>query len=407
MRYVSLFSGIGGLEARNVRPLAMCESDPSAAVVLARTYPGMKPWPDVATFRPPAADLVVGGWPCQDITPAGREAGLSGKHSRLFFRMVEIAIEAGAHTFVGENVPRLLTLNGGEEFWTVLRSLSEAGFRHVAWRTLDPRQFGIPQERPRVYIVASKQKERALGLHARIRSRHWVQSGGRGPSRARSSSVAIGFYWTGGGRRSICYREGYTPALKVGAAPPKGGTSPVAVFYDNVVRKLSPRESLRLQGFDTAAFQDVVAGEILRMAGNAVPRPVGHFVMGCASAPERPEGVLNVAAGIEESGAFLGGRLFHCRHTQGRLADNLMDFIDDCADRLSAQAAAGLLTRTIKFKRIIPVALFNTLHEMSLNETKALKGTKVNSFEILHRRLDVKAFRAWLVSAVERARETA
>lgn len=111
MRYISLFSGIGGLESSSQTPLAVCEIDPWCQKVLSRKFPEAELSKDVRSFIPPAVDVVVGGWPCQDISAAGLRKGLAGERSGLFFRMLDVAIEAGAHTIVAENVPNLLRLS--------------------------------------------------------------------------------------------------------------------------------------------------------------------------------------------------------------------------------------------------------------------------------------------------------
>src|SRR6266478_4776899 len=105
MKYLSVFSGIGGLESERVRPVLVCDSDPMCRKVLERRFPEIAVHDDVATLEPPKVDIVVGGWPCQDLTTAGKMGGINASRSGLFFEMVRIAKRAKAHTFVAENVP--------------------------------------------------------------------------------------------------------------------------------------------------------------------------------------------------------------------------------------------------------------------------------------------------------------
>src|SRR5262245_60592539 len=105
MKYVSLFSGIGGLEHATFRPEFYCEMDEAARAVLSEQYPGAVIHHDVLELRKTRVDCVAGGWPCQDLTVAGRMRGIQAARSRLFFEMVRFAHRCGAKTVIGENVP--------------------------------------------------------------------------------------------------------------------------------------------------------------------------------------------------------------------------------------------------------------------------------------------------------------
>lgn len=388
MKYISLFSGIGGLEASDGAPLFLCDSDPDCAVVLSRLYPGVPIHPDVHHLPRTRADVCLAGWPCQDITSAGRQAGMRGVHSSLLFQAIKAATTAGAHTLVGENVPNLLRLRSGAEFRVVLDALSDAGFSHIAWRALNAREFGLPQDRERIIIVASRIPNIAASLHRPIEA--------TAQASRQETGRAAGFYWTGG-LRSICYSEGFVPALKVGASPPKGGTSPVAVFYGNTVRKLSASECVRLQGFDPRLFEGLIAGSVFRMAGNAVPRPMGMFAADSARLTEKVDAEFMRSETIERHGLLEDGNLYGVRHAAIRLSKNLSSFLlKSSRDKLSSQAAAGLLARLIRSQKAIPVPLFDALYELSAVRTK-LRGTKVDSFTILHEQLEPLKYRAALV----------
>jgi DNA (cytosine-5)-methyltransferase 1 len=386
MRYASVFSGIGGLESDEYTPIYFCESDPACQSVLSAKHPEVQIIPDIRKAPATRLDVCVGGWPCQDLTAAGRQKGLAGQHSSLFFDMVKLAKSARADTLIGENVPNLMRLRGGDELRTVLQTLEEASFSNISWRVLNAREFTLPQDRSRLVIVASRDRRIALNLHRpiprrRIRSRNVIAS-------------ASGFYWTGG-VQSICYSEDYVPALKVGASPPKGGTSPVAVTYGDVVRKLSPRESLALQGFSWEGFSKVANdGDIYRMAGNAVPRPMGAFAVGSATFDGGRDVRLIDSLCFSSSGCILDGKLYSVEHQTDYSSAPLAKFLDlSSSDSLSPQAAAGFLTRVIKSNRRIPIRLFDLLYKLSLIRTP-LRGTKVDSFKILHQELDARKYRS-------------
>ena len=110
-----------------------------------------------------AVDLISGGFPCQDLSVAGKRAGLSGERSGLFFEFARIAddlLGSGGWVLI-ENVPGLLSSNGGRDFAVLLATLAELGFHDLAWRVLDSRYLGVPQRRRRVFILARRARGRS------------------------------------------------------------------------------------------------------------------------------------------------------------------------------------------------------------------------------------------------------
>lgn len=159
MRYVSLFSGIGGFDLGFDRAGMTCvgqvENNPQALKVLEKHWPEVPKWRDirdVGQHNLPAAALYCGGFPCQDVSVAGRREGLAGARSGLWFEFHRVLKETTPEWVVIENVPGLLSSNGGRDFATVLQGLVECGYR-VCWRILDSQYFGVPQRRRRVFIV--------------------------------------------------------------------------------------------------------------------------------------------------------------------------------------------------------------------------------------------------------------
>lgn len=390
MTYLSLFSGAGGFEHPELPPIVVCENDPACGRVLRRRIPGAQLHPDVTKLKNevPRADFVVGGWPCQDISSAGNMVGLDGNRSSLFFDMLTATQRAGAHTLVGENVPNLLWVNKGGDFERLIRALHDAGYPFVSWRMLNARQFGLPQERNRIFIVASRHRELALALHA---------AHPECPSRAQHLNPrSAGFYWTAGGR-SICYSVGFTPALKIGASDGKG-RSVVAVFRDGIARKISADACARLQGFDPADFSGESKTDVVRMAGNAVPVPMGAFVLRHVFAGTSGQvQFLGTGAPLgfrrfAEAGFFEDGAVWSVDNPHGPLASNLDDFVtDDSGEVLSGQAAAGLIVRTMRSGKALPPELFDALWAMSRKRT-SYRGSRSNSFNVLDR-IDVAEYR--------------
>ncbi len=100
-------------------------------------------------------DLLCGGFPCQDLSVAGNRAGLAGNRSGLFFEFARIIDALRPRWVLVENVPGLLSSNGGRDFGVVLGTLADIGYG-VGWRVLDSRFFGVPQRRRRVFILATE-----------------------------------------------------------------------------------------------------------------------------------------------------------------------------------------------------------------------------------------------------------
>ena len=100
----------------------------------------------------PAVDLVCGGFPCQDVSVAGRRAGLAGERSGLWFEFHRVLRDVRPDWVVIENVPGLLSSNRGRDFATVIQGLVQLGYG-VCWRVLDSQYFGVAQRRRRVFVV--------------------------------------------------------------------------------------------------------------------------------------------------------------------------------------------------------------------------------------------------------------
>ena len=167
MRFVSLFAGVGGfdlgLERSGHTCIGQVEIDKHARSVLEKHWPNVPRWDDVQTAKGWAdeiglvgtTDLVCGGFPCQDVSVAGKRAGIAGARSGLFFDALEFAVYVQAKTIILENVPGLLSSNEGRDFGVVISEMANAGYGHIEWRVLDSQFFGVPQRRRRVFIVGS------------------------------------------------------------------------------------------------------------------------------------------------------------------------------------------------------------------------------------------------------------
>lgn len=168
LQHVSLFSGVGGIDLAaqraGIHTAAVCEIDKAALGVLAHKYPGTHLFRDVkevtgARLRAlglvPARTLLSAGFPCQDLSVAGRRRGMvegSGTRSALYWEVDRILAEFAPAWVILENVPGLLSSRRGRDMGTVLASLGQRGYG-FAYRVLDARHFGVPQRRRRVVIV--------------------------------------------------------------------------------------------------------------------------------------------------------------------------------------------------------------------------------------------------------------
>lgn len=163
MKYLSLFSGIGGFDIAFTRAgmvcVGMCEIDPRCREVLQRNSPDIPIYNDVKeigvnTHERGSVDLVCGGFPCQDLSIAGKRKGLAGERSGLWFEFARIIDELEPRWVVIENVPGLLSSDKGQDFALIIQWLAQRGYG-VSWRVLDAQYFGVPQRRRRVFIVGS------------------------------------------------------------------------------------------------------------------------------------------------------------------------------------------------------------------------------------------------------------
>lgn len=159
----SLFAGIGGFdlgfEREGFDVAWSVEWDRNAQAVLRQRFPNAKVFGDIREVDPDLldhVDVICGGFPCQDLSVAGKRAGLSGERSGLFHDAMRLVRKLKPKILVLENVPGLLSSNNGLDFATVLREVGEGwNCEEVAWRVLDSQYFGVPQRRRRVFIVGS------------------------------------------------------------------------------------------------------------------------------------------------------------------------------------------------------------------------------------------------------------
>lgn len=161
LKVLSLFSGIGGFDlafqCAGFEHLAFCEQDKDCQRVLRRHFPEVEIINDVklinSTNYPFRPDVICGGFPCQDVSVAGKRRGMAGERSGLWFEFRRIIESYQPRWVVVENVPGLLSSASGEDFYTIVQGLAELRYLG-AWRVFDSQFDGVAQRRRRVFIVA-------------------------------------------------------------------------------------------------------------------------------------------------------------------------------------------------------------------------------------------------------------
>lgn len=282
MKLASFFSGIGGFdlgfERAGYQVVLQCEIDPHCQQVLKRHWPDVPLYDDICTLDPreiPDADVWSAGWPCQDISHANvQRAGLRGERSGLFFAFMDLVKAVKPKWLILENVPGLLSADGGSAFESVIDKMEEVGYLG-GWTTSNTLHFGLPQDRERIIIVGSLGTQGAYqvlahgsGLYGDHSAREKERPGSPRPTESGPGGhdpVVVqrrgGFGYTKGSH--IC------PTLRAQAGSHQGGHSD---------RPILCGEKLDLERMGTV---DGVPGRLDgrrgRLIGNAVSVPLAQW----------------------------------------------------------------------------------------------------------------------------------
>jgi DNA (cytosine-5)-methyltransferase 1 len=326
VKYGSVFSGIEGiglgLDRAGMTCAWHCEIDDSANKVLDRHFDGEGRYYDVKELGHGATsvDVLTGGFPCQDVSVAGKRAGLAGERSGLFFEFMRVAGEITPTWVLIENVPGLLSSNAGADMGAVVVTLADLGYGW-AYRVLDAQYFGVAQRRRRVFIVgclgdparAAKvlfepescggdsapsrpTGDRVAGTLAACAGSGGLSGIGQSASSATSRIVETAIE-TGYGRwdesdtaltlrardfkgpGTLAFHQTQNPISEEELSPALGATSRgMAVRQGMAVRRLTPKECERLQGFPDGWTAELADGARYRTLGNAVCVPVAEWI---------------------------------------------------------------------------------------------------------------------------------
>lgn len=260
-----------------------------------------------------AIDLLVGGTPCQPFSIAGQRGGLSDARGNLALEYLRLARRLKPRWMVWENVPGVLSSGGGRDFGAILGGMVELGYG-FAWRVLDAQYFGVPQRRRRVFLVgylgdwrrpAAVLLERA-SLQGRPPPRRKAGKDVAGTIGARPSAgggLGTDFELDGGVIEAFDARQRdvITYGDRTGPLDTDGYTMAAALGGDSV-RRLTPRECERLQGFPDdftlVPFRGKPAadGPRYRALGNSMAVPVMRWLGERIAAVEALGAPLPIAA---------------------------------------------------------------------------------------------------------------
>lgn len=358
MTVAGLFAGIGGIErglaAAGHEAQLLCEVDPGALAVLTHRMPEIPRHTDIRNLRAlPNVEVVAAGFPCQDLSQAGRTAGIGGERSGLVDHALRLVKRkrGGPRWLLLENVPFMLQLDRGRAMRHLTEALEEMGYAW-AYRVVDARAFGVPQRRLRVLLLASRIEDPRHVLFA-------DDTAPTLPSNEEADLHDCGFYWTEG-VRGLGWAVNAVPTLKGGSTI--GIASPPAIRRrpgtPGPHRLITPGigDAERLQGFPPGWTMPAVEagsrpGHRWKLVGNAVPVHMAQWVGEQLNAP----GIYDARhdRGLQPGDAWpiaawgTGGVAYKADVSMWPVAhpyQHLETFIED-PNPLSARATAGFLKR--------------------------------------------------------------
>jgi len=285
LKVVSLFAGVGGFDrafdVASGEVVMQCELDKFCQAILKKHWPKAKLASDIKKLEPqdiPDADIWTAGFPCQDVSLArgnhGRN-GLKGNHTSLFFELMRLVDVKRPEVLLLENVQGLLNSHKGCDFGVILMELIARGYA-VSWRVMNARYFGVAQSRPRVFICAW------MGDYKRATEALFEPRASAKRGSERTGFITSSFHATGAIVPEVAYCVAATSGRHTG-----NDWSRSYVSYADAVRRPTPTESERLQGFPpnwTVPPEHVVEpvrgfdSERYRAVGNAVAVPVVTWI---------------------------------------------------------------------------------------------------------------------------------
>lgn len=199
LKHLDLFSGYGGFSIPaskyGIETINFSEIDKYATAVLKYRFPSITNLGDITKIKPedlPDVDIITGGSPCQDLSVAGKGAGLDGGRSGLFFCFINIIKQKQPMYFVWENVKGAFSSSKGWDFARVQIEMEQAGY-DVFWQLINAKDFGVPQNRERIFAIGVRKGSGREILFERIGSSQDIKT-----QQQVSSTIHAGYYKQGG-----------------------------------------------------------------------------------------------------------------------------------------------------------------------------------------------------------------
>ena len=347
-----MFAGIGGLErglaAAGHETSLLCEIWEPARAVLAARMPDIPCKTDIRNLKalPKEVELLVGGFPCQDLSQAGLTAGIGGARSGLVGEVFRLLDKRRVSWVVLENVSFMLQLDRGSAMRILIEAFEERGYRW-AYRVVNTLSF-LPQRRERVLFVATTTDVDPASV---------ILTDEAEPQLAPTNldAHAHGFYWTEG-VRGLGWAPDAIPTLKNGSTV--GIASPPAILLPSGdVITPDIRDAERFQGFpeNWTMPAESVGRASLRwsLVGNAVSVPVAKWLGGRLLKPllydTARDGELPTSGRWPKAARFDGDRrraVSINAYPQWKVRPALTEFLKHGGKPLSARATRGFLSRT-------------------------------------------------------------
>jgi DNA (cytosine-5)-methyltransferase 1 len=304
MKHGSIFSGVGGFDlaadACDIKTVWQCEIDSKNRSVLKKNWSETKRYVDITDVYGSMlefVDIISFGSPCQDLSVAGKQKGVEASRSGLFFeatRVIEEMLRESKGKYprfvVWENVKGSLTSNRGDDFEKVLEEMERIGAKDIAWRILDASDFGVPQRRERVFLVADFAGRCAGKILFRKINEGWDIKKGR----EKKQKVAREFEEGSGEKLKVFVKSRRAHSKEDYETWLENKLCPTLNVFDNAneiyatalvvdkkgVRKLTPIECERLMGYpdNHTEAEGVTEYTRYRMCGNGVATPVAKWV---------------------------------------------------------------------------------------------------------------------------------
>lgn len=219
---------------------------------------------------PMSADVLIGGFPCQDLSINGKGLGIKGKRSSLYGAMIQAIRIVRPRVFVAENVKGLLLKTRRDSFLRIMEDFNSLGYNvsHSLYHAAD---YGVPQSRERVFIVGTLNDiEKFSPPEPELSKENWITaSQAIGDLESKKMDVSVNHIWSAanvsgeqGNRRLVASRPGYTIRAEC-----HGNIQ----FHYSLPRRISMREAARIQSFPDDFIFDSKLRETERQIGNAVP----------------------------------------------------------------------------------------------------------------------------------------